>query len=179
MIELSNLWFNLRLDRPGNRGFGWVFWKRRSRRWPKHRESTACALLSDHPWQRRSGRWQSGSKKSLFLVQNSVSCSRSGKCFHNWSNLEDFNPRLQWFAMVNATPAKSKSFQCTISLGDQLFTTQEASSDYPFSGQFSILWRESVIFSITNISQVLDVKVMCCSPFSPDSKFGHLDFVDG
>lgn len=83
----------------------------------------------------------------------------------------DNNSRFHCFVLINAVPAKSKSFQCTISLGDQLFTTQEASTDHAFSGHFSILWRESVIFSITNLSQVLDVKVKCCSPFSPDGKF--------
>jgi hypothetical protein len=55
-------------------------------------------------------------------------------------------------------------------MGNQLFTTQAASSDHAFSGHFSILWRESVIFAMTNLSQVLDVKVMSCSPFSPDGK---------
>ncbi|KAG0211949.1 actin organization and endocytosis protein, partial [Mortierella sp. NVP41] len=68
--------------------------------------------------------------------------------------------------------AKSKSFLCTISLGDQIFTTRAASTDHAFSGAFSILWRESIIFAITSMSQVLDIKVMSTSPFSPDVFMG-------
>lgn len=68
--------------------------------------------------------------------------------------------------------AKSKSFVCTISLGDQLFTTRPSSTEHPFSGAFSILWRESTIFAITDMSHVLDVKLMSTCPFSPDVFMG-------
>ncbi|KAG0355389.1 Intersectin 1 (SH3 domain protein) [Gamsiella multidivaricata] len=64
--------------------------------------------------------------------------------------------------------AKSKSFLCTISLGEQLFTTRAVSTEHAFLGTFSILWRESVIFAMTDLIQVLNVKVMSSSPFSPD-----------
>lgn len=66
--------------------------------------------------------------------------------------------------------AKSKSYICTISLGEQVHTTRAASTDHAFSGSFSVLWRESVIFAMTNLSQVLDVKIMSSSPFAPDGK---------
>ncbi|KAF9965835.1 hypothetical protein BGZ70_003982, partial [Mortierella alpina] len=56
--------------------------------------------------------------------------------------------------------------------GEQLFTTRPASTNNGFSGSFSILWRESVIFSVIKMSQVLDLKVMSSSPFSPDVFLG-------
>ncbi|KAG0347724.1 actin organization and endocytosis protein [Podila minutissima] len=68
--------------------------------------------------------------------------------------------------------AKSKSYICTISLGEQVHTTRAASTDHAFSGSFSVLWRESVIFAMTNLSQVLDVKIMSSSPFAPDVFMG-------
>ncbi|KAF9125270.1 actin organization and endocytosis protein [Mortierella sp. 14UC] len=64
--------------------------------------------------------------------------------------------------------AKSRSFVCTISLGDQLFTTRSSSTDYPFSGTFPILWRESTIFAIIDTNHSLNVKLKATSPFSPD-----------
>ncbi|KAF9351243.1 actin organization and endocytosis protein [Mortierella sp. AD094] len=67
---------------------------------------------------------------------------------------------------------KSKSFQCSISLGEQLFTTRPTSTEHAFTVSFSILWRESVIFAVTDLSQVLEVKVMSSSPFSPDVYMG-------
>ncbi|KAF9984357.1 actin organization and endocytosis protein [Modicella reniformis] len=69
--------------------------------------------------------------------------------------------------------AKSKSFLCTISLGDQLFTTKPAATSHAFSGSsFSGLWRESVIFHMTGLSEVLNVKIMSTNPFSPDVFLG-------
>ncbi|KAG0251026.1 Intersectin 1 (SH3 domain protein) [Mortierella polycephala] len=68
--------------------------------------------------------------------------------------------------------AKSKAFLCTLTLGEQLFTTKPASTDHAFSGSFSILWRESVIFSMTNLTQALDITVKSTSPFSPDVIMG-------
>lgn len=68
--------------------------------------------------------------------------------------------------------AKSKSFLCTISLGDQLFTTKPVSTTHSFTGTFSILWRESVIFAVTSLTEALTVKVLSSSPFSPDTIMG-------
>ncbi|KAF9205502.1 actin organization and endocytosis protein [Haplosporangium sp. Z 27] len=70
---------------------------------------------------------------------------------------------------------KAKSFLCSISLGDQLFTTRSASAEHAFSVTFSILWRESIIFAVTDLSQVLQVKVMSSSPFSPDVYMGSAE----
>ncbi|KAF9172351.1 hypothetical protein BGX20_005816 [Mortierella sp. AD010] len=67
---------------------------------------------------------------------------------------------------------KSKSFQCSIFLGEQLFTTRLASTEHTFAVSFSILWRESVIFAVTDLAQVLEVKVIYSSPFSPDVHMG-------
>ncbi|KAF9585512.1 Intersectin 1 (SH3 domain protein) [Lunasporangiospora selenospora] len=68
--------------------------------------------------------------------------------------------------------AKSKSFQCTLLLGEQLFTTHAVSSDHPYMGTFTILWRESVIFAVMDPNQVMDVNILSTNPFSPDTFMG-------
>ncbi|ORZ06331.1 hypothetical protein BCR41DRAFT_168920 [Lobosporangium transversale] len=68
--------------------------------------------------------------------------------------------------------AKSKSFICSISLGEQLFTTRPVATDNAYSGVFSILWRESVIFALTDMNQVLHIRVTSSTPFAPDALMG-------
>ncbi|KAF9437146.1 hypothetical protein BGZ76_001808 [Entomortierella beljakovae] len=70
--------------------------------------------------------------------------------------------------------SKSKLYSCTVSLDGQIFTTNAISSESALSGMFFVLWKESVIFAITDFEQVLDVKIMSISPFSPDVHMGSV-----
>jgi hypothetical protein len=59
---------------------------------------------------------------------------------------------------------------CTIALAGQLFTTKPVSPTHAFSGVFSIMWQESVIFAMTSLTEALHIKLVSSCPFSPDGK---------